>query len=157
MDIVSYKDFLRMIHKDVRIPTKYELKGKCADGITAEQQKTLRKFGIGVTGLKYKGQATIVIGYAVERAKKHLATARQMKKMEESGIDMIHVRTFKEAKWILAGNDPEKYDLTILLTYSYGDTPERWITVTKSRTEARAQHQLLSDNEAKNFRFTIIE
>ena len=157
MVVVNYKDFLRMANKDVRIPSKFELKGKNADGVTAEQQKCLRKFGIGVTGLHYKGQASIIIGIAIDRANKHLATARQMKQMDDMGIDMLHVRTYKESKWILSGKNPDDYNITILLSYNYGDAPDKWVTIAKSRTEARKQHQVLANNDAKNIRFKVLE
>ena len=170
MDIVNYKDFLRMAKVNVRIPTKLELKGKQADGTTSEQQKTLRKFGIGFTGLIYKKQAMIVIDIAIQRAKKHLATPGQMRALEEDGIPDVHKRTFKEAIWILHGGDvdfdsadkdcPEdwynEYPMMFITSYTYNDN-KLWTVTAGSRKQAKEQYQILLANGARNFKFQIID
>lgn len=157
MDIVGYKDFLRMVNQSDIIQTKHNLKGKYADGITVAQQKCLRSLGIGYDGLRYKGQASAVIGIAIDRSCRHLATPGQMRAMEALGVTVIPTRTFKEAQWILDGGDPDEFSLTILLSCDYGNKYDRWVTVAKSRSDARAKFKLLSENDAKNIRFKIIE
>ena len=104
MQIVSWRNFMDLAQRNEIIPDKIGCYGKQADGITLAQQKCLRRFGIGFTGLKYKGQAMIVISIAIERANAHMATPGQMwalTKCRNIKKQNIHQYTFDEARKIL--------------------------------------------------------
>jgi len=97
MTTVNYKEFFRMIGIERELPNKYGLKGRMCDGITVSQQIALRNLGIGTTGIKYKGQASIVLDLAIGRAKRHMATPGQMKKLEQLGFQKVGEFTYSEA------------------------------------------------------------
>ena len=107
MTIVNYKDFFKMAHINKRIPEYDALSGKYKDGITTKQKAFLRQMGIGSTGLRYKGQASIVLDEAIRRQREHLATPGQMRALTKNGMKDVHMVTFDKAVEILGGYDPE--------------------------------------------------
>ena len=79
------------------IPNIDGLFGKNRDGVTEKQKTFLRQLGIGTTGLKYKGQASKVIDYALQRKNNGLATPGQMRALTKHGIANVHVYSFRNA------------------------------------------------------------
>lgn len=107
MQIVGWKNFMNLADREEQIPDKLGLTGKYADGITVAQQKCLRRFGIGYGGLKYKGQASIVIKIAIERSNLHLATPGQMWALSKCGLKNVSGFTFLQAQQKLDEIDPK--------------------------------------------------
>lgn len=105
MTIVNYKDFMEMAHINEEIPNMDGLFGAQRDGVTAKQKTFLRQLGIGTTGLKYKGQASKVIDYALIRKNNGLATPGQMRALRKHGVTNVHMYSFANAKAEL-----EKFD-----------------------------------------------
>lgn len=98
MTIVNYKDFMDMAQIHDEIPNMDGLFGKQRDGITEAQKTLLRQLGIGTTGLKYKGQASKIIDYALARKTNGLATPGQMRALLKHGIKNVHMFSFTNAK-----------------------------------------------------------
>lgn len=98
MTIVNYKDFMNMACINEEIPNIDGLYGAQRDGITEKQKTFLRQLGIGTTGLKYKGQASKVIDFALTRKNNGLATPGQMRKLMKCGIKNVHLYSFMNAK-----------------------------------------------------------
>lgn len=105
MTIVNYKEFMDMAHINEEIPNMDGLFGANRDGVTDKQKTFLRQLGIGTTGLKYKGQASKVIDYALTRKNNGLATPGQMRALVKHGIKNVHMYSFSNAKATL-----EKFD-----------------------------------------------
>lgn len=103
MQILNWKKFMYLAGREEIVPNKSGMRGREADGITIAQQKCLNRFGIGHTGLKYKGQASIIIGIAIERSNAHMATPGQMWALERSGYKMMKIKdmTFEKASFEL--------------------------------------------------------
>lgn len=98
MTIVNYKDFLDMAQIHEEIPNMNGLFGSQRDGVTEKQKTFLRQLGIGTTGLKYKGQAMIVIDLALARKHNGLATPGQMRALKKCGVKNVHLYSFVNAK-----------------------------------------------------------
>lgn len=96
MTIVNYKEFFHLIGYTKELPNKNGMKGRMCDGITTAQQCALRNMGIGTTGIRYKGQAMIVLNIAIDRCNKHLATPGQMRELKKRGFQ--HVGNISYAK-----------------------------------------------------------
>jgi len=97
MTIVNYKEFMEMAQIHEELPNMDGLFGKNRDGVTAAQKTFLRQLGIGTTGLKYKGQASKVITYALTRKNNGLATPGQMRALRKHGIQNVHCYSFVNA------------------------------------------------------------
>lgn len=69
----------------VEIPCYEALKGKNRDGITAAQKEYLHVLGVNVTGIRYKGQASIIITVAQARKEAGLATMKQLQTLYSLG------------------------------------------------------------------------
>lgn len=98
MTIVNYKDFLDMAHINEEVPNMDGLFGAQRDGITEKQKTFLRQLGVGTTGLKYKGQASMIITYAITRKQNGLATPGQMRALQSHGYKNVHMYSFANAK-----------------------------------------------------------
>lgn len=83
---------IRMNPKDVEmmcavcIPNYDGCRGRGKDAITEKQKVFLRNLGINTTGLKYKGQAMVVIDAALRREKCGLASFNQINEIRNLGI-----------------------------------------------------------------------
>lgn len=108
MTIVNYKDFLDMARIYDEVPNMDGLFGAQRDGVTAKQKTFLRQLGIGTTGLKYKGQASKIIDYALKRKNSGLATPGQMRALYKKGVKNVHVYSYVMAKQELAKYDEFK-------------------------------------------------
>lgn len=97
MMTVNYKDFFKMTNCTKEVPNMNGLFGKNRDGITEKQKTLLHSLGIGTTGLKYKGQASIVIDYALYRRQHGMATPGQMRTLLKNGVKNVHEYTFAAA------------------------------------------------------------
>ena len=97
MTIVNYKEFFEMIGYTNELPNKNGMKGRMCDGITSAQQRALRNLGVGTTGIRYKGQAMIVLDLLIDRANKHLATPGQMRKLGAAGFQHVGKITYSQA------------------------------------------------------------
>ena len=105
MTIVNYKDFMEMAQIHEEIPNMDGLFGKNRDGVTEKQKAFLRQLGIGTTGLKYKGQASKVIDFALTRKNNGLATPGQMRKLRKCGVKNVHCISFANAVKTLRSYD----------------------------------------------------
>lgn len=107
---VNYKEWLMLAEIPIELPNKDGLKGKNCDGATVAQLTCLHRFGVGTTGIKYKGQAAILIDIAIERANNHLATPGQMKRLSQAGFQHVGDISFNQAVQYLSGM--EEWDAT---------------------------------------------
>lgn len=85
------------------LPSKKELVGWEGDRITDKQKSTLNKFDIAVTTIRYKGQASRVLGMITKRIDKKLSSPRQIQILLTKGYTFAELApmTFKEASAIL--------------------------------------------------------
>lgn len=97
MTIVNYKDFLEMAQIHEEVPNMDGLFGKNRDGVTEKQKTFLHNLGIGTTGLKYKGQASMIIDLALQRKNNGLATPGQMRALLKHGVKNVHCFSFNNA------------------------------------------------------------
>ncbi len=106
MSTVNYREFFKMAHIAKDLPNSNALFGRNKDGITDKQKMFLRNLGVGTTGIRYKGQAAMVLDIAIERFHKHLATPGQMRALIKTGkktLQDVDKVTFKEAIKLLDG------------------------------------------------------
>ena len=107
---VNFNEFMQLAAEKPVGKREKEFKGCRALEITEKQKAALHKFGIGYSSMNWRGQASDVLEVAFRRAKNNLATAAQMRVLSKMGVSCVHKRTFKEAAFILNGNDPDNYN-----------------------------------------------
>lgn len=85
------------------LPGKKELVGWETDKVTDKQKETLDKFDIAVTNIRYKGQASRVLGMITKRIDKKLSSPRQIQILLQKGYTFAELApmTFAEASEIL--------------------------------------------------------
>lgn len=85
------------------LPSKKELVGWECDKVTDKQKATLDKFDIAVATIRYKGQASRVLGMITKRIDKKLSSPRQIQILLQKGYTFSELApmTFKEASSIL--------------------------------------------------------
>lgn len=62
----------------INIPSYDGCTGKFKDGITEKQRTFIHSLGINITGLKYKGQASVIIECIIRRREQGLASIKQL-------------------------------------------------------------------------------
>jgi len=107
---VNFNEFMQLAGEKPVGKTKSAFKGGRALEVTEKQKSVLHKYGIGYSSMNWRGQAIDVIAVAIRRANERLATASQMRALSKMGITHVDKRTFKEANFIIKGNDPDAYD-----------------------------------------------
>ena len=70
----------------IEIPSYDGCFGKGKDGMTEKQRTFIHSLGINITGLKYKGQASVVIDCVLERRSKGLASIKQLQTIRNLGV-----------------------------------------------------------------------
>lgn len=101
MEIVGAKEFLAMSGKGIECLDTRRFFGKMLDGPTEKQRATLRKFGVGYSELKCKGQASAVLGVVFARLNDDLATPGQMRALKRIGMTDVSGYTREQANEIL--------------------------------------------------------
>ena len=91
MQIVGWKTYFQML--GLKLPEPEKNAGWKSDKMTDRQKTTLRQFGIGPTGLKTKGQASVVLSVVIRRVENHLATPGQMATLKELGVKDYQYKT----------------------------------------------------------------
>lgn len=74
------------------MPKKYEMSGWKCDPISDKQKETLEKYGIAYARVKYKGQASMIIGLILKRNDERLATPRQIQVLLKNGYAMGRIK-----------------------------------------------------------------
>ena len=87
MQIVGYKKFYELVELEPPLEKKY-LTWE-SQPITDTQKKALRKFGVGYTGCKTRGQASATLALLITRANKKLATPGQMLVLKSYGVEKV--------------------------------------------------------------------
>ena len=70
----------------IEIPNLDGCFGKNKDGITEKQRCFIHNLGINITGIKYKGQASIIIQAVIHRKECGLATIKQLQTIRNLGV-----------------------------------------------------------------------
>ena len=162
-DRVYVQDFFELAGVNMEFPKASEMTGWQKDGITNKQKDYLHVLGLGNTGVEYKYHAMKAIDLAVSRAKKGLATPQEMRDMKCLGIKNVHIRTHKEAQYILRNYwrkdfDPDEYNgLRITCKYNLYGMEGVMAPVQKSRKDARKVYKTLKAKGATNFTFIVKE
>ena len=107
---VNFNEFMQLAGEKPVGKREKEFKGGRALDVTEKQKSALHGFGIGYSSMMWRGQASDVLKVAFRRKDEHLATAAQMRALSKKGVTCVHKRTFKEASFILEGNDPDSYN-----------------------------------------------
>ena len=101
MQIVNYRDFLLLSGERLYVPDLNDLYGRQRDPITEPQKNYLRRLGVGYSGLKYKGQAMVVLDLLVRRSNTAMATPGQLWALHRRGFKDLTDMSFEEASRIL--------------------------------------------------------
>ena len=89
----------------IEIPRLDACFGKYKDGITEKQRTFIHNLGINIAGIKYKGQASIIIDCVIKRREQGLASIKQLQTIRNLGIALkkpIQFITKDEATNILS-------------------------------------------------------
>lgn len=74
------------------MPKKYELSGWRAQPVTEKQKAMLEKYGIAYARVKYKGQASQIIGIITDRCANNLATPKQIQILLKNNYAMGRIK-----------------------------------------------------------------
>ena len=153
---MRFEEFLMLSNKELEIPYLKELTGKNRDGITQKQKDCLHRFGIGYTGLRYKKQASLVIGYAIERENNHMATPAQMRHLHRIGVPNVCDLTYKEAWCLINGCEPDMFEeFTIVFMFDTNSGKDWKITET-DKEAAHERFKFLKEHGATNIRYKVL-
>lgn len=89
----------------IEIPSYDGCYGKNKDGMTEKQKAFIHALGMNTTGLKYKGQASVVIDCALRRKANDMATIKQIQTIRNLGVKCrkpYHALTRLDASKILS-------------------------------------------------------
>jgi len=86
------------------MPKKMEMSGWKQEPITEKQKTQLEKYGVAYTRIKYKGQASLILGIIFKRGDQNMATPKQIQMLLQHGYASGHIKrlTLKGASKIIS-------------------------------------------------------